>query len=161
MPTIQSQRGRKNKASNKELAETSRPKQGRSSLPIQEVARATITVPELAAYTGYSPDTIRRAIASGELQAANGGGKSPYRITKSAADAWFQQRGGGSLYGDKQAPAPSFPSEPAINEDENKDDFFSALSEWKQRRQASDLQGIDVPEVIRQMREGRSGLSRP
>ena len=48
-------------------------------VPIGELVtrgRVTLTVPELATLTGLHSLTIRRAIAAGELKAANGGGRS-------------------------------------------------------------------------------------
>jgi excisionase family DNA binding protein len=73
------------------------------AVPIGELVqrgRVTITVPELATLTGLHPLTIRRAIAAGELKAANGGGRSHYRISRTDAETWWQGRGGGTLLGD-------------------------------------------------------------
>jgi excisionase family DNA binding protein len=64
------------------------------------IGRVTLTVPELAALTGLHPLTIRRAIGNGELKAANGGGRSHYRISRADAEAWWRGRGGGTLLGD-------------------------------------------------------------
>lgn len=66
---------------------------------IVERGRVTLTVPELATLTGLHPLTIRRAISAGELQAANGGGKSAYRISQPDAESWWRGRGGGTLFG--------------------------------------------------------------
>ena len=71
-------------------------------VPIGELVatgRVTLTVPELATLTDLNPLTIRRAIASGELQAANGGGRSHYRISRTDAETWWRRRGGGTLLG--------------------------------------------------------------
>lgn len=67
-------------------------------VPETAVERAVLTVLELAARTGLHPLTIRRAIAAGELKAANGGGRSPYRSSKSDAQAWWRARGGGVIF---------------------------------------------------------------
>ena len=55
------------------------------------------------------PETIRRAIAAGELQAANSGGKTHYRISRAAITMWWQSRGGGVLFPN---PGPSLPPNP-------------------------------------------------
>lgn len=60
----------------------------------------TMTVDELAATTRLSPLTIRRNIREGKLKAANGGGKSAYRISIADAESWWRARGGGELFGD-------------------------------------------------------------
>ncbi len=72
-------------------------------VPIAELVargRVTLTVPELATLADLHPLTIRRAIAAGELKAANGGGRSHYRISRADAEAWWRGRGGGSLLDD-------------------------------------------------------------
>lgn len=72
-------------------------------VPIAELVargRVTLTVPELATLADLHPLTIRRAIAAGELKAANGGGRSHYRISRADAEAWWRGRGGGTLLDD-------------------------------------------------------------
>ena len=64
------------------------------------------TVPQLAALVAVHPDTIRRAIAAGELRAANSGGRTHYRVSRMDAEAWWRARGGGSLFV-ATVPAPS------------------------------------------------------
>lgn len=59
--------------------------------------RVTLTVPELATLSGLHPLTIRRAIGAGKLKAANGGGRSHYRISRIDAEQWWRGRGGGTL----------------------------------------------------------------
>ncbi len=82
-------------------------------IPIGELVargRVTLTVPELATLTGLHALTIRRAISAGELKAANGGGRSHYRISRADAESWWQGRGGGTLLGDSaSAPTPDTP----------------------------------------------------
>ena len=56
------------------------------------------SVPQLAALISVHPDTIRRAIAAGELKAAHGGGRSHYRISRADAQNWWESRGGGILF---------------------------------------------------------------
>jgi len=71
-------------------------------VPVAELiagGRVTLTVPELATLTGLHQLTIRRAIARGELKAANGGGRSQYRISRADAESWWRGRGGGTLLG--------------------------------------------------------------
>ncbi len=71
-------------------------------VPVAELiagGRLTLTVPELATLTGLHQLTIRRAIAQGELKAANGGGRSQYRISCADAESWWRGRGGGTLLG--------------------------------------------------------------
>jgi excisionase family DNA binding protein len=57
----------------------------------------TFTVEELAGIVRLATITIRRDIRAGKLQAANGGGKSAYRISRSDAETWWRGRGGGAL----------------------------------------------------------------
>jgi excisionase family DNA binding protein len=67
-------------------------------VPLTEIIRpATLTVEELATMTRLAAITIRRDIKSGKLKAANGGGKSAYRISQPDAEAWWRGRGGGAL----------------------------------------------------------------
>ena len=70
-------------------------------VPILEIIameKYTYSVQEISEIVGVHPHTIRRAIAGGELKAANGGGKSPYRISRPDAEAWWRARGGGALF---------------------------------------------------------------
>ena len=71
-------------------------------VPIEEIISGgnMFTVEEVAALVRLAPITIRRAIRAGALRAANGGGKSGYRITRGDIEAWWQSRGGGSLFGE-------------------------------------------------------------
>jgi hypothetical protein len=73
------------------------------AVPISDIiadGATTMTVDELATTTRLAPITIRRDIKSGRLKAANGGGKSAYRISLADAESWWRARGGGELFGD-------------------------------------------------------------
>ncbi len=75
-------------------------------VPLGEIiagGAATLTVDELAMLTRLAAITIRRDIKSGRLKAANGGGKSAYRISRTDAEAWWRGRGGGALIGEPAA----------------------------------------------------------
>lgn len=69
-------------------------------VPIDEIVAGgnIFTVEELSALVRLAPITIRRAIRAGELRAANGGGKSGYRITRADISSWWRGRGGGDLF---------------------------------------------------------------
>jgi excisionase family DNA binding protein len=69
-------------------------------VPIDEIVAGgnIFTVEELSAMVRLAPITILRAIRAGELRAANGGGKSGYRITRGDISAWWRGRGGGDLF---------------------------------------------------------------
>ena len=73
---------------------------------VSNMQTLVFTVPQLAALVAVHPDTIRRAIAAGELRAANSGGKTHYRVSRMDAEAWWRARGGGSLFV-PGVPAPS------------------------------------------------------
>lgn len=71
-------------------------------VPVAEIVNGVgnvFTVEELSQLVRLAPITIRRAIRSGALRAANGGGKSGYRITRGDIEAWWRSRGGGDLFG--------------------------------------------------------------
>lgn len=71
-------------------------------VPVGEItapAGSTLTVEDLASVARLAAITIRRDIRAGKLKAANGGGKSAYRISRADAEAWWRQRGGGTLIG--------------------------------------------------------------
>jgi excisionase family DNA binding protein len=86
-----------------ERAKRLNPKVTKRPVPIAEIIggepapRVTYGVSEVAQIVGLHPLTIRRAIAAGELKAANGGGKSPYRISRADLETWWRARGGGVL----------------------------------------------------------------
>lgn len=106
-----------------------------------KITRVVYTVRELAEATGLSNVTIRRAIDSGQLRAAQGGSRAPYRISRSDAEAWWRRRGGGALFGDSHSPVDTSPN-----------DFFAALEEWNDQLDTMQFQGEDVPELVRESR---------
>ncbi len=70
-------------------------------VPVAEIISGggnVFTVEELSQLVRLAPITIRRAIHSGALRAANGGGKSGYRITRGDIETWWRSRGGGDLF---------------------------------------------------------------
>lgn len=70
-------------------------------VPVAEIISSggnVFTVEELSQLVRLAPITIRRAIRSGALRAANGGGKSGYRITRGDIEVWWRSRGGGNLF---------------------------------------------------------------
>jgi excisionase family DNA binding protein len=86
-----------------ERAKRLNPKVTKRPVPVAEIIggepapRVTYGVSEVAQIVGLHPLTIRRAIAAGELKAANGGGKSPYRISRADLETFWRARGGGAL----------------------------------------------------------------
>lgn len=58
----------------------------------------TFSVKEAAEITGFSEETIRRAIRADDLPAAQAGKRGPYRITRQALNEWFEKKGGGPLF---------------------------------------------------------------
>ena len=54
-----------------------------------------------ASILGVHPDTLRRAIKSGKLQAAKIG--KDYRIARTELERYFQVMGGGKLFGDNDS----------------------------------------------------------
>jgi excisionase family DNA binding protein len=69
-------------------------------VPVEAIATGALTVTQLAQLAGVHPQTIRRAIAARELQAASKGRKGHHRISRTDAEAWWRRRGGGTLLGD-------------------------------------------------------------
>ncbi len=67
------------------------------SVPVAAIANGALTVTELAQIAGVHPQTIRRAIAARELQAASKGHRGHHRISRADAEAWWRRRGGGTL----------------------------------------------------------------
>jgi len=67
---------------------------------VHSMAAQTLTIDELARVVRLAPITIRRDIKTGRLKAANGGGRSRYRISPTDAESWWRGRGGGTLLGD-------------------------------------------------------------
>jgi excisionase family DNA binding protein len=50
------------------------------------------TVEEVASGLAVHPETVRKWIKSGELEATNLGGRAGYRISKSAIDRFLKER---------------------------------------------------------------------
>lgn len=57
-----------------------------------------LTVTQLAIAANVTPQTIRRAIASGNLRAAQSGEHGHFRISRTEAQEWWRNRGGGALW---------------------------------------------------------------
>lgn len=62
--------------------------------------RQALKTAELAALVGVHPQTIRRAIESGQLKAAQTGSTGPHLISRTEAANWWKSRGGGELWGE-------------------------------------------------------------
>ena len=62
-----------------------------------EISHSWVTIVEAAQLVGMHPESIRRAIRTGELEAARLGHRT-YRIEKTALDAWWQSKGGRTLF---------------------------------------------------------------
>jgi excisionase family DNA binding protein len=86
-------------------------------VPIEEILGGgnVFTVEEVAQLVRLAPITIRRAIRSGALRAANGGAKSGYRITRGDIETWWHSRGGGELFASTPAPTKSNHLAKALN----------------------------------------------
>jgi excisionase family DNA binding protein len=56
--------------------------------------RAAYTTQEAAALLACHPETLRRAIRSGDLKAQ---GKRPYRVSAAELQSWWREQGGGEL----------------------------------------------------------------
>jgi excisionase family DNA binding protein len=85
-------------------------------VPVGEIISSggnVFTVQELSQLVRLAPITIRRAIRSGALRAANGGGKSGYRITRGDIETWWRSRGGGDLFEVADATAPEYSDQKA------------------------------------------------
>lgn len=67
-------------------------------VPVADVG--AFDVPTLARLAGVHQQTIRRAIAKGELKAARNGRYSQARVSRTDAEIWWRERGGGTLLGD-------------------------------------------------------------
>ncbi len=119
-------------------------------VPIDEIVAGgnIFTVEELSALVRLAPITILRAIRAGELRAANGGGKSGYRITRGDISAWWSGRGGGDLF--------AADGNQATQEQEAKmRAFLSLADELRPVIEAGGFSGGDGAAMVREGREER------
>lgn len=89
------------------------PSQDRPAIP--PPGQEGLSINEAAALKGLHPDTIRRAVLSGELPAANVGtsGRARYLISRAGLEAWLERRRNGPAAAarrKKKAAAPPPPS---------------------------------------------------
>ena len=64
-------------------------------MAMQIVSRIALTTQQIADALGYHPESIRREIRKGNLQAAS---KQPYRVTVEEVKRWWSEKGGTELY---------------------------------------------------------------
>lgn len=69
---------------------------------ILNMEKLTFTIQEAAELLSCHPDTIRRAIRSGKLKAAAFGKKKGFRISRADLEQYFQDLGGGTLFGEEK-----------------------------------------------------------
>jgi excisionase family DNA binding protein len=119
------------------------------AVPVGEMG--AFTVPQLASLAGVNPQTIRRAIAKGELKAAKSGHHSQARISRTDAEIWWRERGGGTLLGDL-TPTPAQDAEATAG---HLADFLKRAEVITQRMEAANLKGVNGAEVVRAGREER------
>ncbi|WP_158666635.1 helix-turn-helix domain-containing protein [Salinibacter altiplanensis] len=62
---------------------------------VKELSRIALTTQQIADALGYHPESIRREIRRGELQAAS---EQPYRVTVEELKRWWSEKGGTELY---------------------------------------------------------------
>jgi excisionase family DNA binding protein len=119
------------------------------AVPVAEVG--AFTVPQLASLAGVNPQTIRRAIAKGELKAAKSGLHTQARISRTDAELWWRGRGGGTILGDL-APTATQDTEATAG---HLADFLARAEVITQRMEAAGLEGVNGAEVVRAGREER------
>lgn len=120
------------------------------AVPVYDVG--AFTVPQLARLAGVNPQTVRRAISKGDLKAAKGGHYGQARISRTDAEIWWRERGGGTILGDL-SPMPTQDAEAATAG--QLDDFLKRAEAITQRMEAAGLAGVNGAEVVRAGREER------
>lgn len=108
-------------------------------------------VPTLARLAGVHPQTIRRAIEAGQLKAARNGRYSQARISRTDAEIWWRERGGGTLLGDV-TPTAKHEAETATG---TLADFLKQAEALTQRMEAAGFEGVNGAEIVRVGREER------
>ena len=119
------------------------------AVPVGEMG--AFTVPQLASLANVNPQTIRRAIAKGELKAAKSGHYSQARISRTDAEIWWRERGGGTLLGDL-TPTVALDAETTAGQFA---DFLARAEALTQRMEAAGFEGVNGAELVREGREER------
>jgi excisionase family DNA binding protein len=119
------------------------------AVPVYDVG--AFTVPQLARLAGVNPQTVRRAISKGDLKAAKGGHYGQARISRTDAEIWWRERGGGTILGDL-SPSVAQDAEAAGSQ---LADFLKSVEALTQELRSAGFNGTNGADDVRAGREER------